>query len=467
MAREIRQGTPEQDETDRLRAAIAESGPEPVILIWIKARPRITTMRPIAEKLIEKGFNTLVAYAADLDVTPEAMRFDARVRCFRVHMKNVRTLTGVTVCILAEKDTYIAPVDAKRVGIQHSLPDSNLRFDYATTLKLKPVVALETDYLAIPTKQPEASWNISHFQPHLDKRLPAPLLRPRCKNMTIIPFGYPKIDQMMAVDTRDDVLDTITYAPTQTVLNYSSVKQKGADIIAMLLKSFPEHRIAFRPYPGADVERTRAVYERFLDDPRFVMDDSPTGEALMRRSAVVITDRSSVAVSFGLGFARPVVTFEKGGKAKDIRGFAPIGLRVTSIGMLRQAVRQVLKNHHKIAERIKSKRGQFIYNPGSSAEYLAEIMPDIIAGGSRPEWLQVPRRPFPGWSRARNRAQMKSIEATIGKTSRFQHKLTEEILRPSFEMTPASRLRAAAGRVARRIPGLRHYLSRPRGPSKG
>lgn len=456
-----------QNDIAALREAIAASGPAPVLLIWIRHRPRVTTLRPVALALHRAGYTVLVGYALSLDTTAEEMGFGSAPRCFGLRPPEVASLEGVAVFITSEQDTRDGPRSARRVGIHHSLPDHNFKRNYAKALSIKPLAVRETDFYAILSVQSQENWTVENYRPFVDRLLPASLLVDRRPAMAIIPFGYPKIDQMMATDTAGDTLDTITYAPTQSILKYSSVREKGGEILRMLLDDFPEYRIAFRPYPGIDVERVRDIFEPFLSHPRFTLDDSPTGEAVLRRSALLISDQSSVAVSFGLGFARPVIFYDvrisRRPKFKALDYFPPIGLRVATMDALKQGIAQVLRNSPKIKERIERRRGDVIYNPGRSLDYLVEIMPDILSGGTRPEWLEIPRRPFHAWTQAAYRAQYETIMARVAASHPMGVAENENSIGPGFEAAHRRLIRKIRRRIARNTQGLRRYLSRPRG----
>lgn len=457
--------------SDQLQAAIDAHGDAPVILVWVASKPRITTMRPIAEALRGAGFATVVACPLDIGVAPAEIGAD--LGCIAVRAERVRSLRGVAVFLSAEQNAAAGPKEAIRFAIHHSLPDYSLRRDYAALLAGKPLTAVDADYYAIPVRQTGASWKSRSYRPHVDRLLPAALLAGRPKRFVVVPFGYPKVDRLMAEDVSGIALDTITYAPTQSIMPFSSVKRKGAQILDMLLRNFPDHRIAFRPYPGADLKRLAPLIAQFAGKERFVLDDTPTGEALMRRTALVVTDRSSIAMSFGLGYARPVAFFRAGGLLGDgesqIETVPPIGLRAGSVNALRRACRRLLADPQKVAERIRRRRGEFLCNPGHSLDYLVEIMPDVIDGRIRPEWLKVPRRPFAKRPRAARMAQADRLEAKLGRIHSNVPPIMRETLREGFRTDPDPRLQPGLGvrllwaRVLRRTKGLLRYRSRPRG----
>ncbi|WP_055083059.1 hypothetical protein [Jannaschia donghaensis] len=447
---------------------IATLREKPVILIWIPTRPRITTLRPIAERLQEDGFSVVVAYARRLTDNPDSLGFSAKTPCFAIRESDVGSISGVTIFISSEIGVCSAPRNCARVGVYHSLPDHALAQNYADVLKINPVAMANMDYFAVLVQQSAEAWTLDNYRPHVDRILPAAALRGRRKALSIIPFGYPKIDHLMATDTSADTLDTITYAPTNSRLPFGTLAQSGKAILSTLLSDFPDHRIAFRPYPGEDADLVSKISAPFVDNKRFVLDRTPTGEAVTRRTALMVSDRSSVAISFGLGYARPVVFYEvrPDARLRDTGSvpFDPIGVKVADPENLRVEVQRLMKEAPKRQAAVIARRNDFIYNPGRSVGYMSEIMPDIISGRGRAEWLEVPRRPFRAMTEAAYRRQYDRVVEKVAARFPANVEPTRNKLGPAFETSPYRRIRRLGGAILRRTPGLRRYLSRPMRP---
>lgn len=439
-----------------------------VILVWISGKPRVATLRPLAVALHDAGFRVAVCYLASLEISPVDMELPPRLNTFSIERPQAfKRLKGTALFISSEEVTGNAPADALRFAIHHSLPDGQMGRDYLKLVARKPMEMAAADFYAINVVQPPKHWKPERYEPYLDRCFPAAMLRKRRDPFAIVPFGYPKLDALMAEDTSGITPDTITYAPTQSTLEFGSVRECGAEIIAMLLEEFPEHRIAFRPYPGPEIERIRAVYAPFLDHPRFRLDTSVTGQSLMRESLMVVTDRSSVAVSYGLGYARPVVFYSHAGlTGKRPGGFqrvGPFGLRVGTMRRLRDALHMAMDEAPAIAERTRATRAQFIYNPGRSAEYMAEIVPDILAGRIRPEWLAIRKQPYPGMTLRANLAQLEAIRNRRELKNRRKETLAFEPLEQAFRRTPLAIFRGKARGVLRKMRDLQRYLFHPSG----
>lgn len=438
-----------------------------VILIWASAAPRVMSMIPIVTALRKAGFAAYIGFARDvargLEKTGVLDTIDY-LTCSKFTLENL----SVDVFVAAETEINLGPQDAIRVALYHSLPDHGLAYNYASMFRRKPQVGAMMDYFCTAVQQPSKRWSVRTYQPVIDEVFPETLLNHRREKLTLLPLGYPKIDLLIAKAGDAVPRDTITYAPTQTILDFSSVREAGAEIIAELLAGFPDHRIAFRPYPGRDVKKLRDIIARFADDPRFVLDTSVTGEDLMMRSAAVVTDRSSVAMSYALGLARPAVFFAidgvKGSDPKGVVRFDPVGFRAGSPAAVREAVAQALDRTEAIAARIVKTRGNYIHNPGHAAGHLAEIMPDILAGRMREGWLAIPRRPFPSQDRAVVAAHLEDLAAKAGARTKDQ---SMRVLAAGFETTPLHQRVVNLLKVARKRLNLRRYRSRPTRPDRG
>ncbi|MEJ6396454.1 hypothetical protein [Yoonia sp. 208BN28-4] len=426
-----------------------------LVFVWANSKPRVMTMLPIARALSQVGYCVFMGLPTSVDADGEEFADYADIRFLQVQTRDLHALSAIDVCIASETAIGHAPNKAIRIAVYHSLPDHALRYDYANVFKRRPQSVAESDFFCISVQQKSNDWTVDNYKDLTDNLMPVALLKYRRKTLTMVPLGYPKIDLLMSEAGTAPQLDTITYAPTQTVMAFSSVQESGGDIIGMLLENFPDHRIVFRPYPGADVDILAPMLAQFADDARFSVDTSPTGQDDMMRSAVVITDRSSIAMSYSLGLARPSVFFAIDGLGgKDPDGFAafhPVGYRAGSIDGVKAAVKDALAKSCDIAAKIEKTRGDYIYNPGSSAAYLAQIMPDIIAGTARDEWLSLPRAPFAATDKAIVADHIKQLCAKVGP----RHAATvKKLLKRAFAeqvVQPKPSFRVRVSRALRRL----------------
>ena len=354
-----------------------------LIFLWAYSAPRVMTMIPLA--------------IAD-EITDESALVQG-IEWMAIEKRDLPLLDMATIFMSSETAIGDGPQRAIRVAMSHSLPDYDLRANYPRMLPRKIHIAGQADYFGVPVRRPVEDWTVETYRPIVDGVLPERMLEHRRPTLTMLPFGYPKIDLLMTQAKADLPRDTITFAPTQTTMHFSVARAHGEQIIAMLLAQFPDHRIAFRPYPGRDVTGLAPIAAAFRDEARFHFDTSVTGHDGMMRSAVLVTDRSSVAYSYSLGLARPAIFFAPDGIAgDDPQGFErydPGGFRAGSVPGIGRAVAHALATPDEIADRIARIRGDYIFHPGRAAATFAEIVPDILAGRTRDGWLEIPRRPFP------------------------------------------------------------------------
>jgi hypothetical protein len=171
-------------------------------------------------------------------------------------------------------------------------------------------------------------------------------------------------------------------------------------ILSALLEAFPQHTIAFRPYPAhVDIEIARALSGQFMQIERFVFDESGTGVALQKRAALVVTDSSSSALTFSISSGRPLVFAQLAEDASSAAAdpqSTPLGFRVRSRAGLIAAVRHGCEHPGDWRKQISQAREEYLYNPGRASKYLAEHLPLLAVRGSHPEWLSVERRPWLG-----------------------------------------------------------------------
>jgi hypothetical protein len=388
-----------------------------VILVWARTAPRIMTMIPVARALKAAGYRALLCISDTMQDDLDQSEIFEDVECIFITPREIKRLKVADVFISSETCVQDGPKTAVRIGIFHSLPDFKLDYDFLVSLERRLHIISEMDYFAISVCQPEDRWNVERYLEAVDRVFPAKALEKRRSHLTLLPFGYPKIDMLMTQSDLVDPPDTITYAPTRTSMTFSSVAQHGEKILSMLLETFGDHRIVFRPFPDDMAEIIDPIVARFQDNPRFVLDDSLTGHDAMMRSAVVVTDRSSMAMSFSLGLERPSVFIHVDGiSGEDPKGYkkvAPVGFRAGSIAAGRKAIKRALRTADSIKLNIATKRANYIYNPGRATQNLAEIMPDILADRGRDEWLAIPRRPFVSDNPVALEQHMKKMEQRV------------------------------------------------------
>ncbi|MGR3467964.1 MAG: hypothetical protein ACU0CI_08795 [Shimia sp.] len=441
-----------RDETSALMAQLWRNRKKPNIIVWLRSLPRIATMIPIAKALQAAGYPVHLVFALNLPVDKAAVFGPHGVPAYRVPAARVKYLPFVAIAISSEQNILDMPPTARRVALHHSLPDGNLRRDYLLIAARKAAYLSQADYYCLPAVQTAQDWDVARYAHLFDRTFPRHVLKDRSPHLRIVPFGYPKVDALMAEpEPEDGALDTILYAPTQSTLSFGRAHQDGTEILEALVEGFPEYRITFRPYPGLDADRLKRMYGGLMRAGRIHLDRSPTGAEELRRSAVVVSDRSSVAMSFGLGYARPIILCRA--KPDDMPGrrfhmFNPLGYRVSHTRDVVDGVRKVMEETPEIARRIRNRRKNFIYNPGGCTDYLLDLIPDILADRNRPDLLNVPRRPADPAELARGSAFVERMLERWREAAGDIGVLDEDAIRTAYTGASIGGPTTLAGRIA-------------------
>lgn len=227
---------------------------------------------------------------------------------------NEAALIDADIAFCNEGSPQWLPERLVRVVLHHSLPDNEeICLDYARFYRLrKPLGVAEADYLIVPSRLPKRSTQPESWKFAARVRSTYGSTR-RGTPLTLLLGGYPKIDFLRS-QVRDgdqsSQRDTVVYAPTKFSSRYGQASSHGIDIVEALLRSAPQHRVVFRPFPSDLAKEANYVDQltaRFSRNPRFSMDSHSEDALNVTRVALVVTDRSSVAVSFSLGTERPSI----------------------------------------------------------------------------------------------------------------------------------------------------------------
>ncbi|MGP0630185.1 hypothetical protein ACTRW9_10780 [Nitrospina sp. 32_T5] len=225
----------------------------------------------------------------------------------------------------------------------------------------------------------------------------------RKKPLCRIPGGYIKLDEnIKQFENLNTSIDSIIYAPTvhkDHFYDYVSVPHFGSQIIQVLLESFPEYKIIFRPHPHTvDSPEVQKVANSFANQSRFEFDTTPSFYMNnYARSKLMVTDMSGTAFTFAFTTLRPVIFFSHNdhnvenvfGKISYFKDRKKIGHVVANISSLREKINYILENYSKWSAKIQSFRDGVIFNIGKAEDYLAKNIPYIMEDKKHPEWQYV------------------------------------------------------------------------------
>lgn len=315
-----------------------------------------------------------------------------------VAMEDLSQFKGIDVFFSDEITAVHAPDGAVTVGIFHSLPEGapesiNVALHFSRNIFLVKTL----DYFAV-ARVDNVHFTQEEFAPLVKNIYPGELMAGRRSQFDIIPAGYPKIDYMQK-SLHSDELNTIFYAPTNVNLPFAEVEEWGKKIISLLLEGFPEYQIVFRPYPTKkNIDIAENISSHFSDNSNFILDKTRSGIDYLRTSAFVISDTSSIGLSFALSTGRPYIssTLSKPGLAMNNPVENLLGYHARTLKQLLNGAQSVLDKKEYWHDKIMLERRKYVYNPGDSCQYLAESLPYIANRGSREDWLSIERKPWEG-----------------------------------------------------------------------
>lgn len=237
------------------------------------------------------------------------------------------------------------------------------------------------------------------------------------KNIQMLNIGYPKSDALLqGVYNRDDVLrglglnlenPTILYAPAWDP--GASLRSFGEDVIEKLL-TLKNINVIVKLHPVSYTPETSPNFEFYTGGINWVEKLSRFGEhdnfrhvnvysvdPLLIASDVMITDISSVALEF-IMLDRPIIYldcpeyFQKTLKMpewdsdpefvrNDPRANAGrhVGLVVTDLTKLIDAVQRSLNNPGEFSEKRMALAERLLYNPGKGAKAAADAITELLA----------------------------------------------------------------------------------------
>lgn len=383
-----------------VRGIIADKGDRLFSLLYASSQPRLGTYIALADAISEAGdLAVVVAPPNTVFESEELVGFES-VRFANVTGQEMATLQGVDVFFSPEVVTDGFPPGSATVGIFHSIPDVGLRRDQLVSnavafVTVNPTIIRSFDYLIAAVRQKPEHWSPDNYQ-LIGGIYPREFLSERRSVLDVVPGGYPKLEYSKRVLRSDRPLDTILYSPTAGHARFGYMKRDGQAVIETLLGEFPDMRVILRPYPNpADLQAGRQLVQYFDGIPNLELDTSTTGIGVQQTSALVVTDRSSSAITFSLATGRPLVFADLAGDQSAVTPTEnPFGYTVTTTAALIEAVHGCLDDSAGWAARIAEEAEKNLYNPGTAARYLAGCLADFARKASRPDWLSVERTPW-------------------------------------------------------------------------
>ena len=234
--------------------------------------------------------------------------------------------------------------------------------------------------------------------------------------LCIIPGGYLHLDEnIQQHNDYSGPVDSIIYAPTLALADYphcelASSIQDGPLILQTLLENFPQYNIIFRPHPSdlrlAEINRQderglafKQSLELCLSHPRCILDDNP-GDYMdsYNRSAMMVSDTSSTAMTFAFTTGKPVIFYTPyddrliqamGNKSRFLQDRCKIGAIVSNKDELNDKISEYMENSPQHRKNPLDFRDSVIFNVGSAASYFAENIDYILEEKQHANWIYI------------------------------------------------------------------------------
>lgn len=289
-----------------------------------------------------------------------------------------------------------SPPGVPRVTLSHTLHDLNLTADYhaARWGMSRP------HFLFAPTQ--------ASVDSYLRTIAASSITTPIC----VIPGGYPHLDAAIhAADQYSGPVDSVVYAPTLSIWDdpraeLASSLDLGVDLVRAVLAEVPDVGVVIRPHPGdlrlhelhgSEVTPLGRLLAFAAGEPRCSVDRSRNYLPTYLRSAAMISDTSSTAMTFAFATGRPAFFLSPRDEALLSAFDEPVGFFADRhhIGQVSTTVDDTvaaLGAHLRCGEPQRSigeLRDRSVFNIGRSADYLVDNLSLIVEGERHGDWLYL------------------------------------------------------------------------------
>lgn len=359
------------------------------VALYANSRPRLATYLPLARAIINAGHECDLYCPLSCQATEQEREGYLDVPLNFIQTNEVRKLHGYNLFVSPEKAHDSIPERTRSIAILHSLPDRDLlKTSYAHWLKPHSYIS-KFDYFFVAVKQSPSQWRAENY---IRSGGILPSASTLSKDFTVVPGGYPKLEYLSRALLHRSTRDCILYCPTKSDNSVSEVAIWGAEIIRRIHEAYPGFSVVFRPYPTDEPKVVEEVCAAIRGLPRVIIDRSVTGLDLQRRCVAMVTDRSSVAITFSLASRQPSVFFSVGdSQGSDLLKEEIIGFNAVGWPALLAALDHCVNESNLWEEKIRIVLDERLYNPLSAATYLAKNVPVFANGETLDGWLTVPR----------------------------------------------------------------------------
>lgn len=190
-----------------------------------------------------------------------------------------------------------------------------------------------------------------------------------------IPFGMPKYDRFYQACKEHPDPDAIIYHLSNLKIENPAVISYVAPVLELLLKSFPDRCIIFRPFPeDQDHPLIQQILQQFSDFPNFIYSSAPSYISDYVKGAVMLCHRDYSEHLFVQASNRPMLIFDPCSQSAEAK------MRVECIEQLIPTLSSLLE------EKIQVTVNSNIFNSGCSVDYLVSQLDYILDNKKHPKW---------------------------------------------------------------------------------
>lgn len=224
---------------------------------------------------------------------------------------------------------------------------------------------------------------------------------------TLIPGGYPKIDQVIKrcseIPPQTNIgINHVIFAPTflnAKTAQSSALFNSGEIIIKTVLEK--GLYLTLRPHPFNMNESdpyflfVSNLIESFKSHKNFKTDTTSDYFESYKNTCFMITDLSGTGFTYGLGFNKPVVFFDQ----TSDQGAHKLGVEFTKrtdLGALASSqeelsviIDEMSLNYASYQQKISTFRKVFLFNLGRSEDYFMQCLPFILKNKKMVEWTSI------------------------------------------------------------------------------
>lgn len=278
------------------------------------------------------------------------------------------------------------PPGVKCISIQHSLaeyPDQISPADWQRFF-------FGSDYILLSNK---IGRNVEKVLKHIDKAFPKELTRNRDRELRIIPGGYPKIDLLRESFLKSKIVrNAFLYAPSTKSLQGIKLAETK-EICLQLIKKFPDREVIYRPYPDPGERRDALkIVQELKQYKNFTYDTSHSAQASQLRSEIIITDASSIALSYSFATYTPHIRVIKSHNTINTEIHEDDAwYEIGNIEHLYKVILLCLDKKEYWKSKIEKTQYEFLYNPGNAINNIARQINNIANEVVEDSWFSLYR----------------------------------------------------------------------------